>query len=443
MAGRDAKSHHHHLEVDGTHRTVKLPIERMDYCGACNSVASKSGQLKLCSACGERLYCSSRCQSSDWKIHKKSCGKTDRIDLGLYYPLLAFIAEKCRMNAQTHPPAGVPFPINHQILNNPSPGCSPVLLPGGYEARPVVLGREIPLAFDMDREWWPTAPSPQVASKLKRRIIRGGNHLPINIAICVALLSEIYTTDSRMGGEPRTRLAYKSSPIADFGIVVGDAIVKPQDRLAYYDAATGNITVDQDPHEHTWIYFTTLRGEDIFLDCGMFYFNLCTCVSTKGFCPSEASNMFPIVPALFYGRDMRSGVPGMPWKERARFSVLRNENLQSAIQHTPYTLTFDDRINIWDFLENCQGDKESTIRQRQLVDLYTMVAMDAVQKSLESNAWKNFPNEIAQSIETDPGQPDYTSFTEQDWEKHLARWQTQINQVKKEARKKRKGQGRV
>lgn len=364
-------------------------------------------------------------------------GKTDRIDLGVYYPLLALIAEKCRMNVQTHPPDGVHFAINHQILNHPSPDSPPVVLPGGYEARPVILGNEIPLSLDMDKKWWPKAPSAQVAAKLKRRIMQGGNLLPINIAICLALLSEIYTTDSSKGGEPRLRLAYKSSPIADFGIVVGDAIVQPQDRLAYYDAATGNITVDQDPREHSWIYFTTLRREDIFLDCGMFHFNACILVSTKGYCPPEISGALPAAPALFFGREMREGVPGMPWKERERFSVLRNENLQTAIQHTPRTLTFDDRINIWDFLENCQGGKESTIRQRQLVDFYTVVAMDAVRRSLESSEWKKFPNEVTQAIDTDPGERDYTRFTEQDWEQHLARWQKQINQAKKEAKRRK------
>lgn len=130
----------------------------------------------------------------------------------------------------------------------------------------------------------------------------------------------------------------------------------------------------------------------------------------------------------------------MPWKERKRFSVLRNKNLQAAIQHTPHSLTFDDRINIWDFLENCQDDKESTIRQRKLVDLYTIVAMDAVQKNLESSEWKKFPSEekVMQGVEKDPSERDYTNATEQDWEQHLACWQERINQAKKEARRRRK-----
>jgi hypothetical protein len=367
-------------------------------------------------------------------------GKTDRIDLGAYYPLLAFIAEKCRMNVQTHPPDGAHFAINRQILNDPTPDAPTTVLPGGYEARPVILGGEVPISADAINKWWPGAPSPQVASKLQRRIMRGGNPLPVNIAICVALLSEIYTTDSSKDSKPRVRLAYRSSPIADFGIVVGDAIVQPQDRLAYYDSVSGNVTVDQDPRQHSWIYFTTIRREDIFLDCGMFHFNACTWVTTEGYCPREMSETFPVVPALFYGRDTRNGVPGMPWKERKRFSVLRNENLQTAIQHTPHGLTFDDRINIWDFLENCQDDKESTIRQRKLVDLYTIVAMDAIEKNLESSEWKKFPSEenVMQGVEKDPSERDYTNATERDWEQHLARWQKQINQAKKEARRRRK-----
>jgi hypothetical protein len=41
-------------------------------------------------------------------------------------PLLALIAENCRMNVQTHPPDGVHFAINHQILNDPSPDSPPL-----------------------------------------------------------------------------------------------------------------------------------------------------------------------------------------------------------------------------------------------------------------------------------------------------------------------------
>ena len=169
----------------------------------------------------------------------------------------------------------------------------------------------------------------------------------------------------------------------------------------------------------------------------MFHFNACICVSTEGYCPQDISQIFSAVPALSYGREMRNGVPGRPWKGRKRFSVFRNENLQKAIQHTPHVPTFDDRINIWDFLENCQDDKESTIRQRDLVDLYTIVAMDAIQKSLESSYWKTFPSEVAQGIETDPSEPDYTDLTEQDWEQHLERWKKQIKQANREAKKRK------
>ena len=96
-------------------------------------------------------------------------------------------------------------------------------------------------------------------------------------------------------------------------------------------------------------------------------------------------------------------------------------------------MTFDDRINIWGFLENCQGDRESTIRQRGLIDLYTMV--DEVNKSLES---EKFPSAVLLAIEVDPGDRDYTNLTEQDWEQHLARWEKEIKQAKKDARKKKK-----
>ena len=181
--------------------------------------------------------------------------------------------------------------------------------------------------FDVIEKWWPDAPSPQVAAKLRRGVIRGGDLFPINITICAALLSEIYATDSSKAGA-------QVIPIAGFGIVAGDTKAKPQDRLAHCDSATRNITVDQDPRQHSRIYFTIIRGEGTFLDCGMFHFNSCTRVSTEGCCLRDISELFPTVPALFYDGEMPNGVPGMPWKERMRCSVLRNENLHKTIQHT-------------------------------------------------------------------------------------------------------------
>jgi hypothetical protein len=45
-------------------------------CSVCQKNASEvPGALQRCGRCHDRLYCSLECQKSDWKQHKKTCGK--------------------------------------------------------------------------------------------------------------------------------------------------------------------------------------------------------------------------------------------------------------------------------------------------------------------------------------------------------------------------------
>jgi len=67
---------------------------------------------------------------------------------------------------------------------------TPVVFPGGYEARLVILealGDEIPMYADMIKKWWLYAASPPAAFKLQQIITRDGNPLPMDISICVTL----------------------------------------------------------------------------------------------------------------------------------------------------------------------------------------------------------------------------------------------------------------
>jgi len=104
---------------------------------------------------------------------------------------------------------------------------------------------------------------------------------------------------------------------------------------------------------------------------------------------------------------MRNGV-----RNAGTFRPRRLESI-AAVQRTPYILAFGDRINIWDFLENCQGDKESATRQGNLVDLYNLLAIGAVQKSSEWSEWKKVPSKVTQGVRRDPLEPGY-SVTERD-----------------------------
>ena len=125
----------------------------------------------------------------------------------------------------------------------------------------------------------------------------------------------------------------------------------------------------------------------------MFHFDVSTCVSTEGYCPRDIY------------LECRGGNAG----------TFRPRRLESivAIQRTPYILAFGDRINIWDFLENRQGVKESATRQGNLVDLYNLLAIGAVQKSSGWSERMKFPSKVTQGVRRDPLEPGY-SVTERD-----------------------------
>ncbi|EOD27378.1 hypothetical protein EMIHUDRAFT_254328 [Emiliania huxleyi CCMP1516] len=52
-------------------------------CHSCGAAASASIRLKECARCHEVEYCSVGCQKSDWKAHKKICGKGGPVDRSL------------------------------------------------------------------------------------------------------------------------------------------------------------------------------------------------------------------------------------------------------------------------------------------------------------------------------------------------------------------------
>ena len=90
-------------------------------------------------------------------------------------------------NTRTNSPEGVSSVVTHQILDHPSP-MRPCSSHRGYGARIAILGDESPMSADANKRRWPNAP---VASKPRRRIIRGGSPLPTNTTTRVILLSDI------------------------------------------------------------------------------------------------------------------------------------------------------------------------------------------------------------------------------------------------------------
>ncbi|KAJ2914698.1 hypothetical protein MD484_g5696, partial [Candolleomyces efflorescens] len=427
-------------------RKLFFPQENGKKCGHCAKLSTE--RLKRCSGCAQISYCDSRCQRQDWKAHKSNCVKSDAIELGSFYPLIALI-----MELERHDPFRPShYAFGHQIVNSPNPWDtdSIISLPDGSERRLIVLGDRMsfPLAQYAPTNWWPTAQSDLVRRKLQNRLQSEHFLLPSVISVLFAIMAEIYTTPTtaesvnRRGGAKATgvgggvRLVYHGTPIADFGIAKGRVNVAPQDHFVYRFRNNGGVLLKgQDPDEHYWIYFTTVHGEDVFLDCGMFLYNhpMFVVVSphyTK-FIPSSLPKVTGSVsvPAYLPPKEAvkRGFLPGS-YVERQRFSVLRDEGLKEVVRFSQNGFQPAAEAAITRFMERVAGHACSDTIEEALAIKWCEEACEIVRKNVESREYMNFPkpDEVCKAVsEPDPGDrersalPPIPSGLDDRWMKHL------------------------
>lgn len=319
------------------------------------------------------------------------------IDLDIFYPCLAVLAEMAHMSS-IQP---LHSAICHRIVNSPNPGSTPYPFPDGDAANLVLLGDPLDTHVQDLRQWWPTGITDKVRHKLFRRIVRQGYVLPNVTAIAFALLSTIYTTapDSQ---STRIRLQTGTKLIADFGIVKGSARVTNQDKLAYlmFDEE-GEMVFEkgQDPNDHYWLYFTTISGEDVFLDCAMFTFNMCLLVASRPYindvpCPDY-------VPAVYMNKEMSHTVPGKLHIERQRFSFLRHTGIHDAATHPAFGE--EQLISVATYMQQIAG---GAMEPLWLKMLYAFIQQNVqhLNNILVTKSWKTWPKTPSLGIEQDPGE---------------------------------------
>nr|GAT49339.1 predicted protein [Mycena chlorophos] len=398
-----------------------LPLEKFEKCGKCGSKDS----LKLCAACNEQTYCSAVCQKDDWKNHKATCGKTDKIQLDSFHAFIAALCDAAHAH-NTKPPHPA---VRRQIVNAPNPGSRPVGFPDGTGANLVILGEK--LGGDhllSSRTWFPQALTDKVRSKMFRRITREGMVLPIVMAVSLAILTEFYTTTAGPD-KRRTRLAYKSSPISDFGIVAGEADVKPQDRLAYWDISDPEdmtLYPGQDPNDHYWLYFKTIRGETVLIDCAMFTFNMCTMVNVE---PYLVYPMPPLQwsPIYFRGRELDQATPPLYKKERVRMSVLRSPELRRLMETDNPRGYHDPEVDIVrGFMKKLAG-REVPTDSDEIEFLFPVLIHQriALANLIRQRKWESWPkNGPDFAIEADPQEVIMTGELEDEeaWAKYLRKF---------------------
>lgn len=371
-----------------------------------------------------------------------TAGKTDRVDIQSFYPFLALLAQACHMH-----PDIIPHPaLTHKILNSPNPGNGnpPVKLPNGICAKLLLLGEEFLMQSAAGlREWWPTGTSDQVRNKLMRRIGAEGSLMPICLSICIALVSEMYTTTALPAEETpkwqvtdrrRVRLCYNGSPIADFGIAQGSVRVTPGDRLAYWNMDKDQFLMGQDPNDHYRIYFKTLSGDEYYLDVGMFTFNLCFIVNAKPYRKLGFPNI-NFVPAHFHGKEFdRTGIDALLFKPRKRHSILRDSRIHDFVCSTEIKdYQGRDQPTIFAIMDEIAGRK-CTDWEKDDTMMFLANVVHLMRIDMEHREYVNFPKFPHVVIDADPDEVDDVV---DEWEgeseemaKYMTKWTRKLKKGK-------------
>jgi hypothetical protein len=319
-------------------------------------------------------------------------GETDRIELRSFYPFLGLIVEQFHNSValEGHPA------LSHVLIGLPKR----VRQADGTTCTVISLGD--PVSFDelvkKPEAWWPRYPSATDARRLRDRITREGNTLLINTAICIALLAELYTTTSDAEAKRqdwqfhhRTRLTVGSCPVADFGIMAGSVTGPGVGQLAYYDTLAKSTTYGQDPKDHYWIYFTTIRGEVLYLDCGLYTLIPGDVLKADPYVADHLTERFTLIPAFLRDSVARKTMASIH-TERSRTSVLKNTDILEALMRNQREFEKGNGELYSQFMQSISG-KETSARDGRLITPFVQVTRAQIRANLLNARWKTYPPE--------------------------------------------------
>ena len=312
-----------------------------------------------------------------------TAANTLQINLKIFYPAIAYMIEYMRNitphNHNMHP---LPHPaLSHKIIRS-----SPVVVRRGKPSdhpvhHTVTLGgpHEVRKSTTLETWWRSGLRMYGIAGclKLLQHCSRELRIPELLVATCLSLLAEVYSTylafkedsekDSALSWKirPCFRLEQGRSPIADFGISQGRVKAR-SNRLqtwTYYDPKDETRTMVSNPDHHYWIYFKTVSGQELTLDCCSYSFGMEACVDAslivEKLPPSLCVPGCSRIPAYF--RSSLDPVDKHPYDliEEKRFSVMQNETLHRAIATDVYPENFpkdSEEIKIIrDFTETVTG----------------------------------------------------------------------------------------
>ena len=368
--------------------------------------------------------------------------QTQQINLKTFYPFIAYMFDSLRRLAPTQernntvypdpfieemflklgrrinpdPGAGLHPALKHKILRAPMPGSRRATSTESSLHHTIVLGEKYDLQIsDLPNlqklpSWWKGHKTLE-GMQMFLHVIRENYIFEVTVAISLLLLSEICSThmarsSGKPGGpcwEPREcfRLEYGHSPVSDFGICRGRIQGKANrvQTWTYYNPKAASRTTVLDPNQHYWLYFRTIKGEELILDCCACPYGMEGCVDASP-CLKKLPSQFrdcgsARTPAYFYASQRPEECPNShALIEEKRFSVMQNSTLYGALGWDLFGGRNKKQHEIIrNFMEDVQGTPSTSSQEDRVRDYRTFGALMLGQVLIGKN-WKEWEKPV-------------------------------------------------
>lgn len=336
-----------------------------------------------------------------------------QINLKTFYPFIAYLFDYLRRVADPKNPTH----LSHirKIVKAPVPRVHRATRSTQMIHHTIVLGEDhvtsdngVSLLF-----WKQHQTKFEDIFKLYYQTIREVWIPELTLAISMTLLAEIYSSDYAQPMEmpvrnaislpndpkPCFRLEYGRSPISDFGICRGKIRSKKNcvQVWTYYDPRNRTRTTLADPDNYFWLYFKTIRGEMITLDCCSYSFGMECFIDAGSYIAKLPEHVRAIesarVPAFFQTPQDRHRQP-YELVEEARFSVMHTKDLHDALStRTPHQeLPYQKRI-IREFISRVLG-RQCTPEEEERTRRFRSHVTAAMNEVLSKGYWRDWEKPV-------------------------------------------------
>jgi len=136
-------------------------------------------------------------------------------------------------------------------------------------------------------------------STLAKMVLSDGDVFEAHVGMAVGFHNSIIAYNGMHKGKKKLQLAYRGSPIVEYGICVGSH--NTPDFTLVYHYPDGRVERRQDPQRHCWLYFASERKDCVYVDCCLLPFGYLGATDAARYVPrggaSEAEKVVDLMAA--------------------------------------------------------------------------------------------------------------------------------------------------